>query len=58
MARMGRMSNLSEFKQKRGKMGIRAKKALFFVVHESEREEERVEREAPTSLYDLRSSVD
>ena len=38
-------------------MGIRAKKAHFFsAVHESEREKESVEREAPTSLYDLRRS--
>ena len=55
---MGRMSNLSELEQMRGKMGMRAKKAHFFYsTQESKRGEERVEREAPTYLYDLRSSV-
>ena len=55
---IGHMSNLSELEQKRGKMGMRAKKAHFFCsTRESERGEETVEREAPTSLYDLQSSV-
>ena len=45
---MGHMSNLSEFEQKSGKMGMRAKKAHFFLERtlESERGEERVKREA------------
>ena len=52
---MGHMSNLSDLEQKRGKMGMREKKSHFSCsVHESEREEE---REASTSLHDLRSSV-
>ena len=55
---MGHMSNLSELEQKRGKMGMRAKKAHFSCsVHERVRGQERVEREAPTSLYDLWSSI-
>ena len=55
---MGHMSNLSELEQKSGKMGMRAKKAHFFLqcTRESERGEEKVEREAPTSFYYLRSS--
>ena len=54
---MGHMSNLSKLEQKRGKMGMRAKKAHFSCsVHERVREEKSEEsREAPTSLYDLRS---
>ena len=40
-------------------MRMREKEIPFFLqcTRESERGEERVEREAPTSLYDLRSSV-
>ena len=52
---MGHMSNLSELEQKRGKMRMREKESSFFL--QCTRESERVEREAPTSLYDLRSSV-
>ena len=55
---MGHMSNLSELEQKKGKMGMREKKAHFSCnVHERVREEKRVEKEAPTSLYDLRSLI-
>ena len=55
---IGHMPNLSELEQKRGKMGMRSKKTHFFCsTRESERGEETVEREAPTSLYDLQSSV-
>ena len=54
---MGHMSNLSELEQKRGKMGMREKKVHFPTVYTRERGEERVEREAPTSLYNLQSLV-
>ena len=51
---MGHMFNLSELEQKRGKMRMREKTAHFSCsLHKSER----VEREALTFLYDLRSSV-
>ena len=39
---MGHMSNLSKLEQKRGKMGMRAKKAHFsYSVHKRVREEKR-----------------
>ena len=47
---MGHMSNLSELEQKRGEMGMKAKKAHFPAEYVKE-------REASTSLYDLRSLV-
>ena len=53
---MGHMSNLSKLEQKRGKMRMREKRAPF-CTRDSDRGEERVEREAPTSLYELWSSV-
>ena len=45
---MDHMSNVSELEQKRGKMGMRAKKAHFFCsVHERVKEEKREYREKP-----------
>ena len=52
---MGHMSNLSELEQKKGKMGMRAKKAHFSrSVHERVRERRRESRER-SSNFSLRS---